>query len=189
MSDVSMIGCGNMGSALVQTLREEDNEVTVWNRTREKAEALAGPRVIVAGSVSDALEASSTTLISLTSYEASHSLLEEAGKALEGRTLVQLSSGLPDAARDLSRLVTRTGGAYVDGSILAYPAHVGTDSLVILYSGDREAFEGVRALLEQLGGGGAVRGRGPGGSRGAGSSGPGPLYDDAGRPLPGREAV
>lgn len=139
-SDVSVIGCGNMGSALIRTLRDAGNEVTIWNRTRKKAEALAGPRVRVADSVREALEASPTTLVSLTSYEASHSLLDEAREALEGRTLVQLSSGLPDAARDLDRLVTGAGGAYVDGSILAYPAQVGTDSLVILYSGDADAF-------------------------------------------------
>lgn len=152
MSDVSVIGCGNMGSALIETLRDVGNEVTIWNRTRKKAEALAGPRVTVANSVREALEASPTTLVSITSYEASHSLLEEAREAIEGRRLVQLSSGLPDAARELSRLVTRVSGAYVDGSILAYPAQVGTDSLVVLYSGEQEAFEAVRPILEQLGG-------------------------------------
>lgn len=162
MSDVSVIGCGNMGSALIRTLRDAGNEVTIWNRTREKAEALQGPRVEVADSVREALEASPTTLVSLTSYEASRSLLEEAREALEGRTLVQLSSGLPDAARELSRLVTGAGGAYVDGSILAYPAQVGTDTLVVLYSGDEETFEALRPLVEQLGGAAQFVGEDPG---------------------------
>lgn len=43
MSDVSVIGCGNMGSALIGALADAGREVTIWNRTREKAEALAGP--------------------------------------------------------------------------------------------------------------------------------------------------
>lgn len=152
MSDVSVIGCGNMGSALIRTLRDQGNDLAIWNRTREKAEALAGDLVTVADSVREALEASPTTLVSITSYEASLSLLEGAREALDGRTLVQLSSGLPEAARDLNQLVTGAGGSYVDGSILAYPSQVGTDTLVILYSGDREAFEAVRPTLEQLGG-------------------------------------
>ena len=57
-TDVSVIGCGNMGSAFIRTLADDGREVTIWNRTREKAEALAGPQVTVAGSVADALEAS-----------------------------------------------------------------------------------------------------------------------------------
>lgn len=164
MSDVSVIGCGNMGSALIETLRDEGNEVTIWNRTREKAERLSGDRVTVADSVREALEASPATLVSITSYEASHALLEEARHALQGRTLVQLSSGLPDAARDLNQLVTEAGGSYVDGSILAYPSQVGTDTLVILYSGEREDFEAVQPTLEQLGGVAIHVGEDPGGA-------------------------
>lgn len=52
MSDVSVIGCGKMGSALIETLRKEENEVTIWNRTRGKAERLSGKRVTVTDSVS-----------------------------------------------------------------------------------------------------------------------------------------
>jgi 3-hydroxyisobutyrate dehydrogenase-like beta-hydroxyacid dehydrogenase len=55
MSEISVIGCGAMGSAIAETLAEKDTRVTVWNRTRERAEALAGPRVIVAGSVGEAI--------------------------------------------------------------------------------------------------------------------------------------
>lgn len=50
MSDISVIGCGAMGSALIETLAEQDACVTIWNRTRERAETLTGPRVTVADS-------------------------------------------------------------------------------------------------------------------------------------------
>ena len=141
-----------MGSAFIRTLADAGNELTIWNRTREKAEALAGPQVTVASSVADALEASPTTLVSITSYDGTRALLEDAEVALPGRTLVQLSSGKPDAARSLGQFVTEVGAAYVDGAVLAYPGAVGTDELLILYSGDPEAFEATRPLLEQLGG-------------------------------------
>ena len=141
-----------MGSAFIRALADDGREVTIWNRTREKAEALAGPQVTVAGSVEHALEASPTTLVSITSYDGTRALLEDAEVALPGRTLVQLSSGKPDAARSLGQFVTEVGATYVDGAVLAYPGAVGTDELLILYSGDPEAFEATRPLLEQLGG-------------------------------------
>ena len=151
-TDVSVIGCGNMGSAFICTLADAGREVTIWNRTRAKAEALAGPQVTVADSVEHALEASPTTLVSVTNYEATREVLDDHLERLAGRTLVQLSSGKPDAARSLDTSVTRADGDYVDGVVFSYPSAVGTDDLLIIYSGDPEAFEATRPLLEQLGG-------------------------------------
>ncbi len=79
MSDVSVIGCGRMGGAMVRALQDAGCEVTPWNRTREKAEALAGPSVDVAHSVAEALTASAVTLISVTDYEATRESLERLG--------------------------------------------------------------------------------------------------------------
>ena len=39
--DVSVIGIGNMGSALAEALIANGHRVTVWNRTAAKCEALA----------------------------------------------------------------------------------------------------------------------------------------------------
>lgn len=152
MSDVSVIGCGNMGSALIGALADAGREVTIWNRTREKAEALAGPRVTVAGSIGDVLGASPITLVSVTDYEATREIVDGWEDHLAGRTLVQLSNGKPDAARALSETVTRVGGDYVDGSVFAYPGTVGTENLLIIYSGAPDTFEATCPLLEQLGG-------------------------------------
>lgn len=141
-----------MGSALIGALEGAGNAVTVWNRTRAKAEALAGPRVTVADAVGEALEASPTTIVCVKDYEATREVLDGHVGRLAGRTLVQLSSGKPDAARALEETITRAGGDYVDGVVFSYPSAVGTDELLIIYSGDPEAFEATRPLLEQLGG-------------------------------------
>ena len=37
MSEVSVIGLGNMGSALARALLENGRQVTVWNRSPRKA--------------------------------------------------------------------------------------------------------------------------------------------------------
>jgi 3-hydroxyisobutyrate dehydrogenase-like beta-hydroxyacid dehydrogenase len=152
MTDVSMIGCGNMGSAMVAALRDAGSEVTAWNRTRQKAEALRGPRVAVADTVAEALEASPVVLVSVTDYEATRAALEGAERRVAGRTLVQLSNGTPDAARSLADTVADAGGEYLDGTVLSYPHAVGTEEMYVVYGGDRETFEATRPLLEQLGG-------------------------------------
>lgn len=47
MSQISVLGMGNMGAALVRALVNGGTSVTIWNRTRAKAEALERPGVVV----------------------------------------------------------------------------------------------------------------------------------------------
>lgn len=152
MSEVSVLGCGRMGSALIEALADSGIQVTIWNRTREKAERLTGPRVSVADTVGDALAASPTTIVSISNYEDTMALLNGHDEHLRDNTLVQLSSGRPDEVQALSERVTAAGGAYVDGSIMADPDTVGTDDLLILYSGDPDTFEEIEQLVEAFGG-------------------------------------
>jgi 3-hydroxyisobutyrate dehydrogenase-like beta-hydroxyacid dehydrogenase len=65
MSDVSVIGAGAMGSALVEVLAASGADVTVWNRTKVKAGALAGQRVGLAASVAEALTTSPLTIVAV----------------------------------------------------------------------------------------------------------------------------
>src|SRR5690349_24024011 len=45
MSDVGWIGAGRMGAAMAERLLAAGHGVRVWNRTRGKAEAIAGAKV------------------------------------------------------------------------------------------------------------------------------------------------
>jgi len=51
---VGFIGLGQMGSAMAANLLTAGHEVTVYNRSRDKAEALAGEGAKVAATVEDA---------------------------------------------------------------------------------------------------------------------------------------
>lgn len=152
MSEVSVLGCGRMGSALIQALAESGFQVTIWNRTQEKAEALSGPQVTVADTVEDAISSSPTTIVCISNYEDTQALLTGAETQLRDKTLVQLCSGRPDEAEELGERVSTAGGTYVDGSIMAHPDVVGTDDLLVLYSGDPEAFDEIKPLRDAFGG-------------------------------------
>ena len=51
MSEINVVGCGLMGSALVRTLAKGGTTPTIWNRTQQKAEAIVQSGVTVAVSV------------------------------------------------------------------------------------------------------------------------------------------
>src|SRR5258707_9286213 len=52
--DVGLIGLGKMGTGIAKSLLRAGHRVTVYNRTRERAEALRKDGAAVAGSVAEA---------------------------------------------------------------------------------------------------------------------------------------
>lgn len=150
MKQISIIGCGNMGSALIQTLARQGKELVIWNRTPAKAHALAQPGVAVAASFSDALASSPVMIFVLSdpAYAAATALLQQNSAHIAGKTIVQLSYGGEDEARRLQSLVNSCGGAYLDGAILVDPAAIGTSKGSMIYSGDQATFETVKPTLE-----------------------------------------
>ena len=152
MSALSLLGTGNMGAALVRTLASNGTELTIWNRTQAKAEALRQEGVVLASSSAAALAASPCTILNVTDYPRGRALLESAQATLAGKTIIQLTTGKPQEARDLAEFVRNAGGVYLDGAIMGYPPQVGTPQLQVLYSGDQAVFDEYAPVLEQLGG-------------------------------------
>ena len=151
MSDVSVIGCGAMGSAIAETLAERDTRVTVWNRTRERAESLAGSRITVAASVDEAIARSPVAIVCVAGYDVASTLLEDAGESCRGKTIVGVSFVSPDQASELAGRMQSVDGSYLDLEILGYPSDVREGSAILYLSGDRAAFDGGRSIFEKLG--------------------------------------
>jgi len=140
-----------MGTALARAFLANDNEVTVWNRSVDKSEPLARAGARVAKTVADAVIAGDVIVICISDYGASRSLLEEAGD-LSGKTLVQLTGGMPDEAGELASWVEARGALYLDGAIMVYPGHIGSSDAQILVAGSQPAFDQCTALLDALAG-------------------------------------
>ena len=157
MSDTAVIGLGAMGTALAQTLVTAGHSVTVWNRAPQKMEPLVELGAKGAEGVVDAVQASPRIIVCIDNYAATENLLgtEDVVPHLSGRTLIQLSTGIPKEAREASEWMTAREVAYLDGAVLCGPKAIGTDEALILLSGDEVAYERAGNLLECLGG--AVR--------------------------------
>ena len=91
MSEVTVIGLGNMGSALARALLDapQGRAVTVWNRSPEKAAPLVDKGAILAPSAAEAMQASPVILVCVTNYAAANQILGEAATYLSGKRLVQ----------------------------------------------------------------------------------------------------
>jgi 3-hydroxyisobutyrate dehydrogenase-like beta-hydroxyacid dehydrogenase len=151
---VSMIGLGQMGSALARAIAASDLDLTVWNRSDAKSRAFADQGASVAPSIGDAVAASDVIVVCVRGYDVAIALFDDPGTAdsLAGKTLVQLGNGVPTEVAESASWFTARGAAYLDGSIMSYPDTVGTDDCQILVSGDPPAFERCEPLFDSLGG-------------------------------------
>ena len=149
---VAILGTGKMGAAIARRLVAEGHEVTVWNRTRKRAEALGVGSV--AGSPADAAAAAEVVLSVLTGPEADRETYEGAAGALgaaEGRLFVDVTTGGPDNAIAIAALVRERGGRFLEAPVLGGPAAVESGKLTILAGGDASDVDEARPVLASLG--------------------------------------
>ena len=93
MTDISVIGLGDMGSALASTLLNNGYSVAVWNRTADKADPLIAAGAVLASSAEEAIAASPATITCITSHARTIQLIEDISLPLEGKTIIELSTG------------------------------------------------------------------------------------------------
>ncbi len=158
---VTVIGLGAMGTAIAAALLGRGHPVTVWNRTRHRADALAEAGANVAASAAQAVSASPLVILCLLDDDAVTEVLGTAGD-VSGRTLANLTSQTPDQARAHDRWAAARGASYLGGGMMADPEHIGTETATLYYSGATATFEHHRSTLESLGGGSRYFGADPG---------------------------
>lgn len=155
-----MIGLGAMGSVLARLLLEKGEKVTVWNRSEAKARPLMDAGGIFTADIQQAVAENDIILICLLDYAASEEVLK--GVSLEGKTIVQLSTGTPQDARKMAESFSARGAAYLDGAILATPSQMGGSETPIFLSGSKAAWADTEPVLRTLGGGLHYMGEAPG---------------------------
>jgi len=151
--DVAVLGCGNMGAAFVRALLASDHRVVAWNRTPERAEALAVDGAHILTSSAEALVAARLTIICISSTDDVRQLLDAAGpEKLRGQTILNVTSGTPDDARALHGYAQEHGILYLDAAIAAYPEQIGTADARLLVAGDEALWQTHSAVIHDLGG-------------------------------------
>ncbi|MFF1919915.1 NAD(P)-dependent oxidoreductase [Streptomyces sp. NPDC058221] len=146
---VTLLGLGDMGTALARAYLAAGHPLTVWNRTPGKAEALVREGARTADTAAGAVSvATGPVLLCLLDDASVDEVL--AGAELNGKDLVNLTTGTPARARERARRSGERGARLLDGGIMAVPPMIGRPETggYVFYSGDRELFERHREMLE-----------------------------------------
>ena len=150
---VGMIGLGGMGAGMASSLLRAGHELTVWNRSADKAEAFAGEAVKVAATPKAAF-AGEAALTMLSTDEAVREVILESGaleSAAPGLVHVMSATISPEFSEELARRHAEQGIAYVVAPVLGRPDVAEKGELNVLASGRPEAMAKAKPVLDAIG--------------------------------------
>jgi 3-hydroxyisobutyrate dehydrogenase len=152
MTKIAFLGTGTMGMPMARNLAKAGFELTVWNRSTDRARSLAGDRVEV---VEEPRQAASGAEALITMLSDADAVLEVAEAALEGLEApplwVQMSTiGIAGIER-CAALAERVGSELVDAPVLGTREPAEQAKLVILAAGPEAAQELCRPVFDALG--------------------------------------
>ena len=152
MTDMTVIGLGQMGAALARTLLASRRTVTVWNRSAEKAGPLLAAGAQLATTLEEAVAASPACIICIKTHATTTELLAPLGDRLKGKAILDLSTGGAGEAETLVAMLTANGASWLIGMINAYPSGVGQADTAILCAGPDEVWAAQGDAIRALGG-------------------------------------
>jgi 2-hydroxy-3-oxopropionate reductase len=152
---VGFVGLGIMGAAMAKNLLGAGHELVVHNRTRAKAEGLAGHGAGVADSPKEVAERSNVIVTMLPGppeveevIAGDNGLLEGSG---EGSLIVDMSTSSPLLARELSRTAKGRGIGMLDALVSGGDVGAIDGTLSIMVGGEEDDFERARPLFGVMG--------------------------------------
>src|SRR6202521_2397329 len=149
---LAILGTGKMGGAIARRLNAEGHQLTLWNRTRKRAEALGVGRV--ADSPAEAVEHAAVVISILTDADAIRAAyLGQGGavKAAGNQVFIEMSTAGPDVVKELQPAIERAGAKFVECPVLGSISAMETGKGLLFAAGDDAALERARPVLEALG--------------------------------------
>ncbi|GAA4229336.1 3-hydroxyisobutyrate dehydrogenase-like beta-hydroxyacid dehydrogenase [Streptosporangium album] len=146
-TELTLLGLGDMGTALARAWLAAGHPLTVWNRTASRAEPLAAEGAKIAGTAADAVAAGELVVVCLLDDASVGEAL--AGVDLTGKDLVNLTTGTPAQARARAEWAEERGARFLDGGIMAVPPMIGAPESggYVFYSGSRALFDAHHGAL------------------------------------------
>jgi 3-hydroxyisobutyrate dehydrogenase len=150
---IGFIGMGHMGSHMASRLISAGYHLTVYDRTKEKAQAIAGATV---AETPEGAAAHSDIVISIVTNDPA---LEEVmfgpdgviAGTHAGSVIIDMSTVSPHTSRRLFQAAREKSVAMIDAAVSGSVPQVEQGSLVIFVGGEQETYQQCKPILDILG--------------------------------------
>jgi 3-hydroxyisobutyrate dehydrogenase-like beta-hydroxyacid dehydrogenase len=155
MKRIGFIGIGLMGQHMARRLLEGGHPLTVWNRTREKANPLIEAGAGWVQSPNDVAKGSDIVITMLTDSKASEEVICGAGGVLNGGhpglILIDMGSIAPEMSRSIALRAEAKGISMLDAPVTGNPKVASEGKLGIMVGGPKETFDACHPIFERMG--------------------------------------
>lgn len=157
MTKITILGVGAMGSRIAQNFLNADFEVTIYNRSQARTDALRANGAKVANSPKEAVKEADFVLSIVRDVEASREIwLADATGAIHGlkknTVAIESSTVTPLWVKELSKEITRIGAAFLEAPMLGTRPQAEAKQLIYLVGGDETLLEKTREVLQATSG-------------------------------------
>ncbi|MGL4231401.1 MAG: NAD(P)-dependent oxidoreductase, partial [Casimicrobium sp.] len=157
MKTIAFLGLGAMGSRMAKRLLDVGYRVRVWNRTPDKAAALAAEGAIVAATPREAAHEADIVISMVFDDAASRAVwLDEANGAihsLNANTIAIESSTLSTAwIKTLANAIEKTGASFIDAPVAGSRPQADAGQLIFMVGGETQAVDAARDVFSAMGG-------------------------------------
>ena len=154
MQRVAILGLGVMGAGMAANWLAKGFELSVWNRTRAKAEPLAGKGATIAATPREAATGADFIFAMVSDDDASRSVwLGEDGAlagAKSGAIAVESSTLTPGWVRELGREAQAMGVGFLDAPVGGSRQAAESGGLRFFVGGEPRTYEAARPALEAV---------------------------------------
>jgi 3-hydroxyisobutyrate dehydrogenase-like beta-hydroxyacid dehydrogenase len=152
---IGWIGIGRMGFALSKRLLEAGHDVTVYNRTRAKAEPLVEFGAKIVDRPVDLADRDVVFIMVSAPKDLKQVTVGEGGllsdSSIAPRVIVDSSTVSEAASAELRALAAKRGTRLLAAPVSGNPAVIAAGKLTVAASGPRETFDEVEGLLSAFG--------------------------------------
>ena len=150
--NLGFIGLGNLGKAIAGRLDECGHSLTVWNRTRSK---MAGMQVNITDSPESLAQTVDIIFLCLFDSKSVRTVFNQAKGLLDadiaGKIIIDLTTNHFKDVVDFHTMCREAGAVYLEAPILGSVIPAAQGALTVLVSGDRDGFDKVLPILENIG--------------------------------------
>jgi 3-hydroxyisobutyrate dehydrogenase len=149
--NVVMFGTGLMGGPMSKKLLDAGYKLSVYNRTKSKAEGIGKLGAKVYGNSIEAIKDHDVLVTMLSEYNAvCNVLFPEDEINFSGKTVIQMSTIAPDESLLIKERVEKNGGKYLEAPVLGSIPQVEAGKLIVLVGGTKEQFEEYQKLFSSF---------------------------------------
>lgn len=155
MKKIGFVGVGIMGKSMVRNLMKDGFEVSIYTRTKSKAEDVIGEGAVWCDTIAECAK-DKDVVISIVGYPkdveevyfGEHGILNSAGK---GAYVIDMTTTSPKLAKRIYAEAAKKGIHALDAPVTGGDTGAKAGTLAILVGGDEDAFHACMPVFEAMG--------------------------------------